>query len=211
MTMSFIGDSDDADTHIPAPWPQLIPLLHFRRGHLICLGVPADDEARLSAALADHAQAHGERTLLYPTSPAAHELGARRVLRSRLTAQHIVDDAESFASTRRPVDLIVVEDFSKLCAPDGERLREPEEIDDAGRRLKRLADDLTVFLMVPVDRTPPAAEPMRLSDLGLGAELVYHADVLALLERTSPGNADVLVVKDRFGPVPYKASIPWES
>ncbi|MET7859380.1 hypothetical protein ABZS81_19550 [Streptomyces sp. NPDC005318] len=115
----------------------------------------------------------------------------------------------SFAHTSRPVGLVVVDGFSQLHAEEGVRLSEPEQAEDAGRRLKRLADDLTVLVTVGLKRPQPASRALQLSDRGLAAELIHHADVPALLECTSPCNVDVHIAEDRLGPAPYKTSVPW--
>ncbi|WP_328890877.1 hypothetical protein [Streptomyces sp. NBC_00316] len=214
--MEAVGDGDDerADLFpcLSTPWPQLEPLLHFRLGQLIGIGMPdGSAEAAMGFALARHVAAEGTNVLVYaPHLPAGDPTpGLSHLRRPLTTAQRITDDVISFAHTSRPVGLVVVDGFSQLHAEEGVRLSEPEQAEDAGRRLKRLADDLTVLVTVGLKRPQPASRALQLSDLGLAAELIYHADVLALLERTSPCNVDVLIAKDRLGPAPYKTSVPW--
>lgn len=197
---------------LPTPWPHLKPLLHLREGHLVGIGMPAESlEASMGRDLARHVADHGAHVLLYATQQQTPERipNLTQISRARITAQLIRDQVSSFSHTGRPIGLVVLEGFSQLHADDDTPLTQPEEAEEAARRLKMLAAGVAIVVTIPIRRPKPAEEPLRLADLGLAAELLYHADTLALLERTAPDNIDVLIAKDRHGPAPYKTTLPW--
>lgn len=197
---------------LPTPWPQIGPLLHLRDGHLVGIGMPAGaPETAMGGDLARHVASHSTHVLLYATQPQATEPvpNLTHIHSHRMTPQRIADQVASFAHTHRPVGLVVIDGFQQLQVDEDTLLTQPEQAEDAGRHLKILADGLAVVVTIPMPRAQPPEQPLRLSDLGLAAELVYHADTLALLERTAADNIDVLVAKDRHGPAPYKTTLPW--
>ena len=48
-----------------------------------------------------------------------------------------------------------------------------------------------------------------IEDLDIAAELEYHADPLALLDRTRPSEVDILVSKDRSEAAPRRLTVTW--
>ena len=61
-----------------------------------------------------------------------------------------------------------------------------------------------ILLMARLERPRRDGQALDIEDLGIAAELEYHADTLALLDRTR-----LYVVKDRSGPAPQRLTVAW--
>ncbi|MFH8753370.1 hypothetical protein ACH4GK_37685 [Streptomyces rimosus] len=204
-------------TCLPSPWPELDEYLHLRPGHLVGIGAASDSRERDAGyQLALHTAAHGHPTLLCapdltPRNPVPN-LTVQRL--PELDPDRIERALAACAHTDRPIGLVVIDPFHRMHADrDSGPLAYPEQAGEVGRRLKILASTPAyhrpVIIVMARLSPPPAGESPALRHLGLAAELEYDTDTLLLLNRTSPRNVEALIVKDRHGPAPTKATISW--
>ncbi|MEV0604525.1 hypothetical protein AB0I82_35235 [Streptomyces sp. NPDC050315] len=205
----------EIEAGIRAPWPELDDYLHLRPGHLIGIGaVRGSREAEAGYDLALHTAAQGRRTLLCapdlsPRSPVPNLDIHRQVPHPEALAA-LLD-----AATPHPFELVVVDHFGVIqTAADEGPIHHPEQAADIVRDLKRLAmrrpAPTTLVVMAHLAAgTDNGMDPLKISALGLAAELEYDADTLLLLKRTGPHNVDILVAKDRYSPSPRKGSVCW--
>ncbi|MEU7179901.1 MULTISPECIES: DnaB helicase C-terminal domain-containing protein [Streptomyces] len=198
--------------YMPSPWPEFDEHLHLRPGHLIGIGaLPDGREANFGHDLAVHTAAQGVRTILWaPLLPPRNPLPNLHVQRRDPCPARIESVLESFAPTRQPVELVVIDHFGLITADlDGEPVYQPEQAADLGRRLKMLAATAAIVVMAPLTPRVDDCDPLHLRNLGLAAELEYDADTLLLLNATAPHSVDVLIAKDRHSYAPRKVNCTW--
>lgn len=99
---------------------------------------------------------------------------------------------------------------------DQRPLSRPEQVEAVSIALKQTAmNELLgqppILLLARLERPRRDGQPLDIEDLGIAAELEYHADsdTLALLDRTRPSEVDILVAKDRSGPAPRRLTVTW--
>jgi replicative DNA helicase len=107
---------------------------------------------------------------------------------------------------------LIIIDYLQLIEPDDRAVSRQEQISTISRRLKNLARELKVpvIALSQLNRAPEAREGHRprMSDLRESGSIEQDADVVTLLHRDdaydsekNPGVAEVIVAKQRNGPV----------
>lgn len=100
---------------------------------------------------------------------------------------------------------LVVVDYLQLIAPEDRRAPRHEQVGAISRRLKGLARELRVpvLALCQLSRAAEEGDRPRLSHLRESGDIEANADLCLLMHRpaTSPGTVEVIVAKNRNGPV----------
>ncbi|WP_328753529.1 DnaB helicase C-terminal domain-containing protein [Streptomyces sp. NBC_00285] len=114
--------------------------------------------------------------------------------------------------------MVVIDRLQVMTAEEEDQrpLSRPEQVEAVSIALKQTAmNELLgqppILLLARLERPRRDGQPLDIEDLGIAAELEYHADsdTLALLDRTRPSEVDILVAKDRSGPAPRRLTVTW--
>lgn len=197
------GATPDKRPPLPTPWPDLDEVLSLRPGRLAGLGIyPDSREAEAGYLLAVHAAVHGEQVLYAaPDAPPRPQVPG---LQHCTTSPLDIDRLKALvASSRAPIGLVVVDHLQLLRPGPGEApIHEPEQAEELGVQLKRMAmgEGGRMRAVVALAHYRRRGTQPDINDLGLAAELEYHADCVVLLERPAPGRIEAYIAKDRTGP-----------
>ncbi|MEU3341817.1 DnaB-like helicase C-terminal domain-containing protein [Streptomyces sp. NPDC006668] len=201
------------------PWPDMDGVARLSPGHLVCLGTRSRSrEAQAGYDIAVHNAARGLCVAMFaPDLTARNAVPGLSVYRDTpLTSERIGARLNAMAVSGKHAQLVIVDRLQLMTAreDDDSRVRSLEQVDDVARDLKLIAKtDLLgyppVLLLARLERPRCDGRPLHIDDLGAAAELVYHADVLALIDRTQPFEVDVFVEKDRSGPAPRHLTVSW--
>ncbi|MFF3539730.1 DnaB-like helicase C-terminal domain-containing protein [Streptomyces sp. NPDC002466] len=202
------------------PWPEMDKALNLASAHLSCLGTRSRSrEAQAGYDIAVHNAARGRRVAMFaPDLTPRNSVPNLTIDRSRqLTTEHIGHVLHDMAERGERASLVVI-DRLQMMSRHGEdgpsRVTSPDDIDEVSRELKLIAMTESlgtppVLLIARLERPRREGRPLDLDDLGAAAELEYHADLVTLVDRTAPAAVDVLVAKDRSGPVPRRFTANW--
>ncbi|WP_406142470.1 DnaB-like helicase C-terminal domain-containing protein [Streptomyces sp. NBC_01089] len=131
-----------------------------------------------------------------------------------LTAAEIEAKVTDMANRNDRADLIVIDRLQTMHADSYQRVTGPEHVEVVSVRLKQIAmrerlGQPPVLLVARLERPRREGQELHLDDLGIAADLEYHADTVALVDRTEPAAVNVLVSKDRSGPAPRRLTVHW--
>jgi len=202
---------------VTTPWPEMDNILNLRPGHVSCLGTRSRSrEAQAGYDTAVHNAARGLQIVLFaPDLTPRNPVPGLTINRSQtLTVEHVKSALAGKAHQDEPVDLVVIDRLQTMSTARQERVCTPDDAEQVSKELKRLAMDSTlghipVLLIARLERPRRTGHPVEIDDLGIGAELEYHADTLTLVDRTEPSHVQVLVAKDRSGPAPRVLTVHW--
>jgi replicative DNA helicase len=123
------------------------------------------------------------------------------------TAGQIASAARRSRRSMKALDLVIV-DYLGLVTPDDTKQNRNEQVGASCRRLRKLARDLDVPLLLLCQLNRSAEdEPPRLSHLRDSGEIEAHSDTICFLNRATarqpsgPGRVDLSVAKQRNGPI----------
>ncbi|MFI9176107.1 DnaB-like helicase C-terminal domain-containing protein [Streptomyces lincolnensis] len=201
------------------PWPDMDTAAHLAAGRLTCLGTRSRSrEAQAGYDVAVHNSARGLRvTMFAPDLPPRNPLPGLTIFRDKILTPRLVRERlEHAAHQGSPADLVVIDRLQLMTATeqDSGRLSSPEQVEAVSIELKHTAmtealGQPPVLLIARLERPRRDGQPLDIDDLGIAADLEYHTDTLALLDRTQPAEVDVFIVKDRSGPAPRRLTVPW--
>ncbi|MEV4333466.1 DnaB-like helicase C-terminal domain-containing protein [Streptomyces sp. NPDC049597] len=200
------------------PWPEMDDVINLNVGHLSCLGARSRSrEAQAGYDIAVHNAARGLRVAMFaPDLTARNPVPGLTIHRSQpLTAAGIETKLTDMVDSRVRADLVVIDRLQLMHTDDGSRrVTRPEQVEPVSFELKHIAmseylGQPPVLLIARLERPRRQGHELHLDDLGIAAEMEYHADTVALLDRTEPAEVNVLVAKDRSGPTPRRLSVSW--
>ncbi|MGW1364942.1 DnaB-like helicase C-terminal domain-containing protein [Streptomyces chartreusis] len=201
------------------PWPGLDAVAHLVAGRVTCLGTRSRSrEAQAGYDIAVHNAARGMRVSMFaPDLTPRNPLPGLTIYRDgKLTPERILDRLEDAADCGKHAELVVIDRLQLMTARDDDprQLSSPEQVEEVSVALKQAAmagrlGQPPILLMARLERPRRDGQPLAIENLGIAAEMEYHADTLALLDRTRRSEVDVFVVKDRSGPAPQRLTIDW--
>ncbi|MFI2077586.1 DnaB-like helicase C-terminal domain-containing protein [Streptomyces triculaminicus] len=212
MVQHWSRGSDELDGLGMTPWPQMDDVVRLESGHLSCLGIRSRSrEAQAGYDIAVDNAARGLRVALFAPDLTPRNLVPNLSIDQHrpLTTDYIRDVLSRRAAAGDRAQLVVIDRLQLMTTMGG------TDAEGIGLRLKQLAmteDRLglpPILLLARLERPRRAGIPLDIEDLGSAADLEYHADTVALLDRTDPAEVNVLVAKDRSGPAPRRLTVSW--
>ncbi|WP_435240092.1 hypothetical protein [Streptomyces sp. YPW6] len=205
---------------LETPWPALDEILTLKTHRFVCLGTRSRSrEAQAGYDIAVHNAARGLRVALFaPDLTPRNPLPNLVIDRGQAMTVERIEHALEGMDRRGERAALVIIDRIQTMSREGEdgprRVTVPDDIDAVSLGLKHLAmrsslGSPPVLLIARIERPRRDGSLLSLDDLGAAAELVYHTDFLAVLDRTRPAGVDILVAKDRWDEAPRHITAAW--
>ncbi|MEU0374604.1 DnaB-like helicase C-terminal domain-containing protein [Streptomyces sp. NPDC006283] len=199
------------------PWPEMDDVLKLQPAHVVCLGTRSRNrEAQVGYDIAVHAAANGLHAVLFapdltPRNPVPN---LTIIQKQRPTTWYVQEILTRLTDSRTPADLVVIDRLQLMNTDLDAPVQTAEAADDIGCALKQIAMTEAlglppILLIARLERPRRPGTLLDIDDLGIGANLEYHADTVALVDRTEPDEVNVFIAKDRSGPAPRHLTITW--
>ncbi|MFE7757652.1 DnaB-like helicase C-terminal domain-containing protein [Streptomyces sp. NPDC057429] len=215
-----ISGTDEPNGTEMTPWPEMDEALDLSSAHFTCLGTRSRSrEAQAGYDIAVHNAARGRKVAMFaPDLSPRNPVPGLTIDRSRpLTPEYIENTLQKMADRGERAALVIIDRLQVMSRHDDDgpyRVSSPDDIEVVSKELKHIAMTESlgtppVLLIARLERPRREDHALELDDLGAAAELEYHADLLALADRTGPAEVAVLVAKDRSGPAPRHLTVNW--